>query len=182
MHAASQIGVFDSGVGGLSIRRALREKLPEASMVYVGDVSHASYGDRSPDEVIACSMRIAESPNRRIAKWLMAQSATMTVVACNTATVLAIGALRARRPELVFVGVEPAAIQSRTRRITVLATVATANSERLRGSDLALRERRARPRPAQPRPRSRNMARHRSTRRQRSACSAPVRPPRCSCF
>ena len=67
----------------------------------------------------------------------MAQSATMTVVACNIAKVLAIGALRARRPELVFVdvesGVKPAAIQSRTRRIAMLATVATANSERLRG-------------------------------------------------
>lgn len=103
-------------------------------MVYVGDVSHASYGDRSPDEVIACSMRIAE--------WLVARSAIMTVVACNTATVLAIGALRARRPELVFVGVEPgvkpAAVQSRTRRIAVLATVATANSERLRGSLISL--------------------------------------------
>ena len=170
--------MFDSGVGGLSIRLALREKLPEASMVYVGDLSHASYGDRSPDEVIACSMRIAE--------WLVAQSAIMTAVACNTATVLAIGALRARWPELVFVGVEsgvkPTDIQSRTRRIAVLATVATANSERLRGSDLALRERRARPRPALLRPRSRNMARHSSTHRQRCACSAPVRTPRCSCF
>jgi len=178
VHAASQIGVFDSGVGGLSIRRALREKLPEASMVYVGDVSHAPYGDRFSDEVIARSMRIAE--------WLVAQSAIMTAVACNTATVLAIGALRARRPELVFVGVEPgvkpAAVQSRTRRIAVLATVATANSERLRGSDRALRERRAHPLPALPRPRSRNMAFHRSTRRQRCACSAPVRLPRCNGF
>ncbi len=126
--AAPYIGVFDSGVGGLSILRALRERLPDASMIYVGDVAHAPYGDRSADEVIRRSSQIVE--------WLAARGATMIVVACNTATVLAIEALRARWPALVFVGVEPgvkpAAARSRTRRIAVMATVATASSERLR--------------------------------------------------
>jgi glutamate racemase len=69
-------------------------------------------------------------------EWLVAQGATMIVVACNTATVLAIEALRACWPKLVFVGVEPgvkpAAARSRTRRIAVMATTATASSERLR--------------------------------------------------
>ncbi len=122
------IGVFDSGVGGLSILRALRERLPDASMTYVGDVAHAPYGDRSARQVIQRSAEVVE--------WLAARGATMIVVACNTATVLAIEALRARWPKLVFVGVEPgvkpAAARSRARRIAVMATLATANSERLR--------------------------------------------------
>ena len=125
---AGCVGVFDSGVGGLSILRALRERLPEAPMLYVGDVAHSPYGDRSVPDVIARSSQIVE--------WLAVQGATMIVVACNTATVLAIEALRARWPKLVFVGVEPgvkpAAAESRTRRIAVMATAATAASERLR--------------------------------------------------
>ena len=122
------IGVFDSGVGGLSILRALHQRLADTSMIYVGDVAHAPYGERSASEVVARSMRIVE--------WLAGQGAQMIVVACNTATVLAIEALRARWPMLVFVGVEPgvkpAAARSRTQRIAVMVTAATATSERLR--------------------------------------------------
>lgn len=125
---AARIGVFDSGVGGLSILRALRERLPVASMVYIGDVAHAPYGDRSAGQVRERSVQIVE--------WLVAQGAAMIVVACNTATVLAIEALRARWPTRVFVGVEPgvkpAAARSRTRRIAVMTTAATAGSNRLR--------------------------------------------------
>ena len=125
---APLIGVFDSGVGGLSILRALRERLPDASMIYIGDVAHAPYGDRSTVHVIERSVQIAE--------WPAARGAAIIVVACNTATVLAIEALRARWPKLVFVGVEPgvkpAAARSRTRRIAVMATAATAGSDRLR--------------------------------------------------
>lgn len=124
----ARIGVFDSGVGGLSILRALRVRLPGASMVYVGDVAHAPYGERPAHEVVARSVRIAE--------WLAGEGAQMIVVACNTATVLGIEALRARWPKRVFVGVEPgvkpAAARSRSRRIAVLATEATATSDRLR--------------------------------------------------
>lgn len=125
---APRIGVFDSGVGGLTVLRALRERLPCASMIYVGDVAHAPYGDRSARSVIARSVQVAG--------WLAEQQATMIVIACNTATVLAIEVLRARWPRIVFVGVEPgvkpAVARSRTRRIAVMATVATAHSERLR--------------------------------------------------
>ncbi|MET0519592.1 MAG: glutamate racemase, partial [Burkholderiaceae bacterium] len=88
--AHASIGVFDSGVGGLSILRVLRQRLPDASMIYVGDVAHAPYGDRKADSVIDRSLHIVE--------WLAGQGATMVVVACNTATVLAIEALRARWP------------------------------------------------------------------------------------
>jgi glutamate racemase len=122
------IGVFDSGVGGLSILRALRQRLANTSMLYVGDVAHAPYGGRAASEVVDRSTTIVE--------WLAGQGAQMIVVACNTATVLGIEALRARWPTLVFVGVEPgvkpAATRSRTRRIAVMVTAATAASERLR--------------------------------------------------
>jgi glutamate racemase len=121
------IGVFDSGVGGLSILRALHQRLPGASMIYLGDVAHAPYGDRTASAVVERSMQMVDT--------LVAMGATMIVVACNTATVLAIEALRARWPAVAFVGVEPgvkpAAVRSRTRRIAVMATVATARSARL---------------------------------------------------
>jgi len=126
--ASSCIGVFDSGVGGLSVLRALHQRLPDTPMIYVGDVSNAPYGQLSATEVITRSTQIVQ--------WLLDQGAQMIVVACNTATVLAIEALRARWPRLVFVGVEPgvkpAAARSRTRRIAVMATPATAESARLR--------------------------------------------------
>ena len=122
------IGVFDSGVGGLSVLRALRQRLPNTSMVYVGDVSHAPYGERAAAEVVErCAL---------IVQHLVDRGTCLIVVACNTATVLGIEALRQRWPNLTFVGVEPgakpAAAGSRNRRIAVMATPATAASARLR--------------------------------------------------
>jgi glutamate racemase len=122
------IGVFDSGVGGLSILRALRQQLPLASMTYVGDVSHSPYGERPAHEVLARCFAIVEH--------LVAQGSTLIVVACNTATVLGIEHLRQRWPQLVFVGVEPgvkpAALWSKSKRIALMVTPATALSARLR--------------------------------------------------
>jgi glutamate racemase len=122
------IGVFDSGVGGLSVLRSLRARLPATPMVYIGDVSHAPYGERAAQEVIARSDRIVAE--------LVRMGAGIIVVACNTATVLGIATLRARWPALTVVGVEPgvkpAAVQSRRGRIAVMATPATAVSARLR--------------------------------------------------
>ena len=122
------IGVFDSGVGGLSILRSLRQRLPDAAVLYVGDVAWAPYGDRSAEAVVGRSIRVVAC--------LVAQGATLVIVACNTATVLAIETLRARWPSTIFVGVEPgvkpAAMKSPTRRLAVMATSATASSERLR--------------------------------------------------
>jgi len=120
--------MFDSGVGGLSVLDALRRRLPSASLLYVGDAAFAPYGERAPDQVVArCD---------RIVAHLAGQGARVIVIACNTATVLGIEALRARWPALSFVGVEPgvkpAARQTRTRRIAVMATSATASSARLR--------------------------------------------------
>jgi glutamate racemase len=126
--SAPCIGVFDSGVGGLSVLNALRRRLPHASLIYIGDVAYAPYGERNPAEVIARCHRIVEH--------LAALGATLIVVACNTATVLGIAAMRQRWPALRFVGVEPgvkpAAAATRTGRIAVMATPATAASARLR--------------------------------------------------
>lgn len=122
------IGMFDSGVGGLSVLDALRRRLPHASLHYVGDVAFAPYGERAPDQVVArCD---------RIVAYLARQGARVIVIACNTATVAGIEVLRARWPALTFVGVEPgvrpAALRTRSKRVAVMATSATAASQRLR--------------------------------------------------
>lgn len=121
------IGMFDSGVGGLSILQAVRERLPAAPIRYVADSAHAPYGERSDADVLdRCE---------RITAHLLAQGAAVIVVACNTATAVAIDALRAAHPAVRFVGVEPgvrpAVAASRRRRIGVMATTATLRSERL---------------------------------------------------
>lgn len=108
--------------------RALHWRLPSAPMVYIGDVSHAPYGERPAAEVFErCE---------RIVGYLQECGARIVVVACNTATVTGITPLRRRWPGLTFVGVEPgikpAAAYSRSRRIAVMTTPATATSERLR--------------------------------------------------
>ena len=124
---AACIGVFDSGIGGLSVLRELHRRLPTAALLYVGDVAHAPYGVRSVADVLQRCERIVGH--------LAAHGAGLIVVACNTATVLTIGALRRQWPALTFVGVEPgvkpAAALSRTRRIAVMATPATVRSARL---------------------------------------------------
>lgn len=121
------IGVFDSGVGGLSILHALRQRLPHASMTYVGDVANAPYGNLPIEDI--------RSRSYRIVSWLIEAGANQIVVACNTATVAAIDSLRARWPECVFTGVEPgvkpAAQRTRNGRIAVMATTATVKSARL---------------------------------------------------
>lgn len=126
--AAPFIGVFDSGVGGLSVLRALRERLPHAALVYVADSGYAPYGERSAEFVLERS--------RRITQHLLQQGATGVVVACNTATAIAVRALRAARPEVAFIGVEPglkpAAALTRSGRIGVMATTGTLASDKFK--------------------------------------------------
>lgn len=127
--AADAIGVFDSGVGGLSVLRALRAELPHEHFVYVADSGHAPYGERDDGHVIARS--------RAIARHLVILHAIKAlVVACNTATAAAIQGLRQEFPDLPIVGIEPAlkpaAASSRTKHIGVLATRGTLNSEKFR--------------------------------------------------
>ena len=107
---------------------ALRRRLPRASLVYIGDVAYASYGERAVSDVIERSHRVVEH--------LAGLGVRIVVVACNTATVLAIQSLRQRWPEMDFVGVEPgvkpAVAATRTRRIAIMATPATAAGVHLR--------------------------------------------------
>ncbi len=120
--AGAPVGVFDSGVGGLSILKALQAELLHEDFVYFADSGHAPYGERDPEHVIHRS--------RSITQQLIAQHHIKAlVVACNTATAAAIHVLRAEFPALPIVGVEPAlkpaVALSQTRRIGVMATRGT---------------------------------------------------------
>ena len=81
------IGVFDSGLGGLTVLKALKKRLPKESFIYFGDTGHLPYGSKSREGVIHYSLKVAE--------FLMAQDIKMLVVACNTASAVALPPLRA---------------------------------------------------------------------------------------
>ena len=123
------IGVFDSGVGGLSVLRALQAELPLERFVYVADNGHAPYGERDDAHVLKRSHAIAD--------YLIASHGIKAlVVACNTATAAAIHALRAAYADLPIIGIEPAlkpaVAFSKTGVIGVMATRGTLNSEKFR--------------------------------------------------
>lgn len=94
------IGVFDSGVGGISVLRELRRQLPNERFLYFGDSANAPYGSRSTEEVRRLSFQVAE--------YLISRGVKALVVACNTATAAAIRQLRQAYPELMILGIEPA--------------------------------------------------------------------------
>lgn len=115
------IGVFDSGVGGLSVLRTIRDLLPNQSMIYLADQAHVPYGTRSLEEVRQFSTGIT--------RFLINQGTKLIVVACNTASVASLKSLREEFPDIPFVGMEPAvkpaAEQTHSRVVGVLATYAT---------------------------------------------------------
>ncbi len=117
------IGIFDSGVGGLTITKDIHALLPHESLIYFADQAYAPYGDKSPEAIEARSLEIAD--------YLVAQGCKAIVVACNTATVNAIEALR-KKHDLPIIGVEPgikpAAVNTKSNVIGVLATQQTINS------------------------------------------------------
>ena len=119
------IGVFDSGVGGLSVLNALRTELPRERFVYFADTGHAPYGERGDAYVAARSLAVTRQLVER-------HAIKALVVACNTATAAAIHLLRAAWPALPLVGVEPAlkpaVALSATGHIAVLATRGTLDS------------------------------------------------------
>ena len=122
------IGVFDSGIGGLSILKALRTELPHESFVYIADSGNAPYGEKGDDFVIARSRALTSALIDQDGHYKV----KALVVACNTATAAAVKLLRAEYPDLPLVGVEPAlkpAVQlSKTKRIAVMATRGTLDS------------------------------------------------------
>ncbi len=118
------IGLFDSGVGGVSIWKEIHQLLPNESTIYLADSANAPYGLKSKDEIIALSIKNTE--------YLLNQNVKLIVVPCNTATVNAIAHLRATF-KVPFIGIEPAikpaALNSKTQKIGVLATQGTISSE-----------------------------------------------------
>ena len=121
------IGVFDSGIGGLSVLQALQKELPHERFVYLADNAHAPYGEKSETFI--------RQRTHAIAEYLLTQHQIKAlVVACNTATAAAIHELRERHPALPLVGLEPALkpalALSRTRRIGVMATRGTVASDK----------------------------------------------------
>jgi glutamate racemase len=124
--AERPIGVFDSGVGGLSVLRAIRKELPEEDVLYVGDSGFAPYGDKTDDFVRERAAAIVE--------FLVNEGAKAVVVACNTATGIAVEDLRARfHIPIVAIepAVKPAALRTRSGVVGVLATTGTVSSANL---------------------------------------------------
>lgn len=119
------VGVFDSGVGGLTIVRSIRQRLPEESLIYVADNAYAPYGTKTREKVTERSLRVAD--------WLVSQGVKAIVLACNTATAAAVEQMRSVF-DIPIVAMEPAikpaAEITRTDVIGVLATAGTLDSER----------------------------------------------------
>lgn len=118
------IGIFDSGIGGTSIWNAIHDLLPNEQTLYLADSKNAPYGQKSKQEIIALSKKNVD--------FLLAQNCKLIVVACNTATTNAIQELRTSY-NIPFIGIEPAikpaALNSKTQKIGILATKGTLNSE-----------------------------------------------------
>jgi glutamate racemase len=119
--SVAPLGIFDSGVGGLSVLRAIRQQLPEEDVVFFGDQEHVPYGPRPLEQVRDFS--------EAITRFLLERGAKLIVVACNTASAAALHYLRQTFPNIPFVGMEPAvkpaAETTRTGVVGVLATPAT---------------------------------------------------------
>jgi len=118
------IGVFDSGIGGTSIWKAIHDLMPNEQTIYLADSKNAPYGQKSKAEIVALSMKNTDL--------LIEMGCKLIVVACNTATTNAIQELRAKY-DIPFIGIEPAikpaATNSKTQTIGILATKGTLNSE-----------------------------------------------------
>lgn len=121
------IGVFDSGLGGLSVLTSIARALPRADLIYLADTAHVPYGDKHDDFIRGRVLAIG--------RHLVDSGCSLLVVACNTATAHAVEDLRHQHPGIPVVGIEPgikpAAQSTQTGRIAVLTTEATARSERL---------------------------------------------------
>ncbi|MCC7006665.1 MAG: glutamate racemase [Ottowia sp.] len=124
MSSTQAIGVFDSGVGGLSVLREISAQLPNEPLIYLADTACTPYGEKSKEIVQALSLIACH--------WLVKQNVKALVIACNTATASAIDAIRTCYPDHLVIGVEPglkpALTRSKTGVIGVLATQNTLNS------------------------------------------------------
>ena len=125
------IGIFDSGLGGVSVWQALHDALPYESLVYLGDGARCPYGSRSREDVLQFTEEAVER--------LLSEGCKMIVVACNTATAVAIKTLREKYPTIPFVGLEPAvkpaALSTKTGVIGVLATERSLQGDHFRQAE-----------------------------------------------
>ena len=125
------IGIFDSGLGGLSVWQALHDALPYESLTYLGDGARCPYGSRSREEVRQFTEQAVER--------LLSEGCKMIVVACNTATAVAIKGLREKYPTIPFVGLEPAvkpaALTTKKGVIGVLATERSLQGDHFRQAE-----------------------------------------------
>lgn len=119
------IGLFDSGIGGLSVLKAIQQALPKERLLYFGDNAHIPYGDRTLREIRSFSAGITRA--------LLGKGCKMIVIACNTASAAGLKVLREAYPHTLFVGMEPAlkpaAERSRSKVVGVIATTATFQGE-----------------------------------------------------
>lgn len=126
LSAQAPVGVFDSGIGGLSVVHHLREQLPHEDFIYFADSAYAPYGERSNEELIERSVKITE--------FLLAKGIKALIIACNTATAAAVAELRHRFPHFIIIGMEPgikpAAARSESKVVGVLATRSTLQSQK----------------------------------------------------
>ncbi|HLG04461.1 MAG TPA: aspartate/glutamate racemase family protein, partial [Bacteroidia bacterium] len=125
MQTGNPIGIFDSGVGGLSILRAVRELLPHENLVYFADSAHLPYGEKSMDTIFHYTEEVVQ--------FLFRKNCKLIVIACNTASAAALIKLREHHTGISFVGMEPAvkpaAEQTRSGVVGVIATTATFQGE-----------------------------------------------------
>ena len=125
------IGIFDSGLGGLSVWQALYDALPNESLIYLGDGKRCPYGSRSREEVLQFTEEAVER--------LLSEGCKMIVVACNTATAVAIKYLREKYTDIPFVGLEPAvkpaALTTKSGVIGVLATKRSLEGDHFRRAE-----------------------------------------------
>lgn len=127
-HPDQPVGVFDSGIGGLSVLQHIQQLLPQEALLYFADSGFAPYGDKSDEVLIERSLKITE--------FLLQQGIKALVIACNTATAAAAAQIRLRYPDLIIIGMEPglkpAALHSAAKVVGVLATNSTLQSQKFR--------------------------------------------------
>ena len=125
MNNTQPIGLFDSGIGGTTIWRSLHNLLPNENTLFIGDSKNAPYGQKTKEEIIQLSKKNVE--------WLLNHNAKVIIVACNTATTNAISELRSSY-DIPIIGIEPAikpaAANTKTGKVGVLATQGTLNSKK----------------------------------------------------
>lgn len=125
MNRNQPIGIFDSGVGGLTVARAIRDSLPHESLVYIGDTAHSPYGTKTISEVREYALEVLDM--------LVAQGVKMLVIACNTASAAMLRDARERYDipviEVIQPAVRAAVAATRNKRVGVVATTATINSQ-----------------------------------------------------